>query len=69
MANDVLHCVQCSEEIAKGVVVMGLKGTHFLPVCNNEKCANYGLVQLGIENMERYDKARNRNVGAFEKKA
>lgn len=61
-----IHCVQCGKEMPKGVVTSALKSTNYLPVCFNEKCPNYGLVQLGIENM--YGE-RNRDDKPPKKKA
>ena len=41
------HCVQCGEEMECYTAVQDRR----VPVCNNPECANYGLLQLGIEIM------------------
>jgi hypothetical protein len=68
MANE-HHCVQCGMEVNKGVMITRENGSFWLPVCHSMICPNYGLVQVGIENMDNYDQARNRNAGASKKKA
>ena len=42
------HCVQCGEEIKYATDVQNKQVT----VCNNPKCPNYGLLQLGKEMMD-----------------
>ncbi|MHA1353573.1 MAG: hypothetical protein ACTSR1_00175 [Candidatus Heimdallarchaeota archaeon] len=45
------HCVKCEEEMEYGISFDGIEKTVNLSICHNDKCQNYGLLQLGKEAM------------------
>lgn len=42
------YCVQCSSPM-----IYGINGPKFIPICNNPKCPNYGLLQIGEAEMNK----------------
>ena len=43
------HCVLCGKEIVYGCNINKVN----VPVCDNPKCNNYGILQIGREDMDK----------------
>lgn len=49
------RCVMCTKEMVYGCNI----GTISIPVCNNQECPNYGLLQIGLDGMGKLEKEEN----------
>lgn len=47
------HCVQCGQPM-----LMGTNWDKFVPICDNESCPNYGILQVGMEMMNKIKERR-----------